>query len=98
MIIKQTSFVKRHLSALALLLAAASLATSSAVLAQDSPARPSTPPATDKMGMGSAGGGMMGMGSDGNGAMSGMKAMKCCGQGGMGRAGHGADERQDEKK
>jgi hypothetical protein len=87
-----------------------SIATGSAVLAQDLSAKPSTPPVADKMGMradgsgmmgmGSHGKGMMGMGSDGKGMMgmmSGMQQMKCCGQG-MGQADHGANDKQDEKK
>jgi len=77
-----------------------SLAVGSAVLAQDLSAKPSTPPAADKMGMGTGGSGMMGMGPDGNGMMGmmgGMQQMKCCGQG-MDHGGHGASEKQDEKK
>jgi len=83
-----------------------SIATGSAVLAQDLSAKPSTPPAADKpsaadkMGMGTGGSGMMGMGPEGNGMMgkmSGMQQMKCCGQG-MDHADHGASEKQDEKK
>jgi hypothetical protein len=52
------------------------------------------------MGMGTGGSGMVGMGPDGNGMMgmmAGMQQMKCCGQG-MDHAGHGASEKQDEKK
>jgi hypothetical protein len=67
-----------------------SIATGSAVLAQDLSAKPSTPPVADKMGMGADGSGMMGM-------MSGMQQMKCCGQG-KGQADHGANDKQDEKK
>jgi hypothetical protein len=77
-----------------------SIATGSAVLAQDLSAKPSTPPVADKMGMGVDGSGMMGMGSDGKGMMgmmSGMQQMKCCGQG-KGQADHGANDKQDEKK
>jgi hypothetical protein len=87
-----------------------SIATGSAVLAQDLSAKPLTPPVADKMGMGADGSGMMGMGSDGKGMMgmgsdgkgmmgmmSRMQQMKCCGQG-MGHSDHGASEKQDEKK
>jgi hypothetical protein len=92
-----TRLVKsRAEAAIAALAVVVSIAAGSAVLAQDSSATPSTPPAadkpavTDRMGMGSDGNGMMGM-------MSGMQKMKCCAQG-MGHSDHGASEKQDEKK
>lgn len=71
---------------IAALAVVASIGVGSAVFAQDSPAKPATPQATDKMGMDAGGSGMkdMGMGADGNGTMgmmSGMQKMKCCGQG-----------------
>ena len=87
-------------------MAVASIAVGSAVLAQDSSVKPSTPPVadkpsvSDKMGMGTDDGGMMGMGTGGSGMkgmMQGMQQMKCCGQG-MGQADHGANDKQDEKK
>ncbi len=84
----------------AVLALAASMATGSAVLAQDLSEKPSTPPVADKMEMGATGSGMMGKGSDGKGMMgmmSGMQQMKCCGQG-KGQGDHGANDKQDEKK
>jgi hypothetical protein len=94
---KQPRLIKsRAEAAIAALVVVVSIAAGSAVLAQDSSAKPSTPPAadkpavTDRMGMGMVGSGMMGM-------MSGMQQMKCCGQG-MDHADHGASEKQDEKK
>jgi hypothetical protein len=97
---KQPKLVNgRARAAIAALVVVTSIA-GSAALAQDSSAKPSTPPVADKMGMGADGSGMMGMGSDGKGMMgmmSGMQKMKCCGQG-MGQADHGADDKQDEKK
>ncbi|WP_063683156.1 hypothetical protein [Bradyrhizobium stylosanthis] len=88
----QSSIMKRHALAVAMAAVVASIAAGSPAMADD---RPATPPAQDKMGMGADGHDMMGMGS---GAMSGMKAMKCCGQGGMSRAGQDSDKKQDEKK
>jgi len=94
---KQPKLVRSRLEvAVAAFVAVASIAVGSAVLAQDSSVKPSTPPVadkpsvSDKMGMGTDGGGMMGM-------MSGMQQMKCCGQG-KGQADHGANDKQDEKK
>ncbi len=108
---KQPKLMKSRTEiAIAALVVVVSIATGSAVLAQDLSAKPSTPPVADKMGMGADGSGMMGMGSDGKGMMgmgsdgkgmmgmmSGMQQMKCCGQG-MGQADHGANDKQDEKK
>jgi hypothetical protein len=98
MVTKQLKLVNgRARVAIAALVIVTSIAAGSAVLAQDSTTKPATPQATDKMGMDAGGGGMMGMGKDGNGMMgmmSGMQKMKCCGQG----MGHGASEKQDEKK
>ncbi|TWA97245.1 hypothetical protein [Bradyrhizobium stylosanthis] len=92
---KHSSIMKRHALAVAMAAVVASIAAGSLAMADD---RPATPPAQDKMGMGADGHDMMGMGSNGSGAMSGMKAMKCCGQGGMSRAGQDSDKKQDEKK
>ena len=101
MVTKQPKLVNgRARVAIAALVVVTSIAAGSAVLAQDSSAKPATPQAADKMGMDAGGSGMMGMGSDGNGMMgmmSGMQKMKCCGQG-MGHSDHGANEKQDEKK
>jgi hypothetical protein len=86
--------------AIAVLVVVTSIAAGSAVLAQDSSAKSAAPPAGDKMGMDAGSSEMMGMGSDGNGMMgmmSGMKKMKCCGQG-MGHSDRGASEMQDDKK
>ncbi|MEN3350818.1 MAG: hypothetical protein V7632_4453 [Bradyrhizobium sp.] len=86
--------------AVAVIAVVASIAAGSAVLAQEQSAKPSTPPAEDKMGMGAGQGGMMDMGSEGKGMMgmtSGMKQMKCCGQG-MSHDDHGASKKQDDKK
>jgi hypothetical protein len=104
---KQPKLVRSRLEvAVAAFVAVASIAVGSAVLAQDSSVKPSTPPVadkpsvSDKMSMGADGGGMMGMGTGGSGMkgmMQGMQQMKCCGQG-MGQADHGANDKQDEKK
>ena len=94
---KQPKLVRSRLEVtVAAFVAVASIAVGSAVLAQDSSVKPSTPPVadkpsvSDKMGMGTDDGGMKGM-------MQGMQQMKCCGQG-MGQADHGANDKQDEKK
>lgn len=101
MIVKQTSVMRTRMKFVAAVLAiVASATTGSVVLAQDQTAKPSTPPAADKMELGGDGGGMMGMGSDSKGMMgkmSGMKQMKCCGQG-MSHDDHSASEKHDEKK
>ena len=104
---KQPKLVRSRLEVtVAAFVAVASIAVGSAVLAQDSSVKPSTPPVadkpsvSDKMGIGTDGGGMMGMGTGGSGMkgmMQGMQQMKCCGQG-MGQADHGANDKQDEKK
>src|SRR5258708_13336880 len=104
---KQPKLVRSGLEvAVAAFVAVASIAVGSAVLAQDSSVKPSTPPVadkpsvSDKMGMGTDDGGMMGMGTGGSGMkgmMHGMQQMKCCGQR-MGQADHGANDKPDETK
>ena len=98
---KQLIFVKGWAKrAMAALVVVMSIAAGSAVLAQDSSAKPATPQATDKMGMDAGDSGMKGMAADGNGMMgmmSGMQKMKCCGQG-MGHSDRGESGKQEEKK